>query len=45
MRYFESLPEPEKGELSALDREVLESLKQHETPDFGQTTPMPTTNF
>ena len=31
MRYIESLLESEKGELGALDREVLESLKQHET--------------
>ncbi|MGA8240983.1 MAG: DUF1003 domain-containing protein [Desulfobacterales bacterium] len=31
MRYIEDLMESEKGELSTLDREVLESLKQHET--------------
>jgi uncharacterized membrane protein len=31
MRYIENLLESEKGELGALDREVLESLQQHET--------------
>ena len=30
-QYIEGLLESEKGELSTLDREVLESLKQHET--------------
>ncbi|MGW8186623.1 MAG: DUF1003 domain-containing protein [Desulfobacterales bacterium] len=31
MRYIENLLESEKGELSTLDREVLESLKLHDT--------------
>jgi uncharacterized membrane protein len=31
MQYIENLLESEKGELSALDREVLESLKLHDT--------------
>ena len=31
MGYIESLLESEKGELSSLDHQVLESLKQHET--------------
>ena len=31
MKYIQSLLESEKGELTSLDREVLESLQRHET--------------
>jgi len=39
-RYFESLLDAEKGELTALEKEVLESLKQHEILSRNPETEM-----